>query len=134
MIGNKSYYKLLHPSTWSSFTWKSLWKPKVPTTVAVFLWTATLGKILTVNNLRRPILVIDWYWICKSTGETINHLLLNCPIKDFWVFFFVLFGILWVMPKGVEELLVSWQGRFGRSSNSVIWNKIPLCIMWCLWC
>ena len=70
----------------------SFWKPKVPTKVAVFLWTATLGKFLTIDNLRRSLLVIDWYWICKSTGETINHLLLNCPVKNFWVLYLFCLG------------------------------------------
>ena len=70
----------------------SFWKPKVPTKVAVFLWTATLGKFLTIDNLRRSLLVIDWYWICKSTGETINHLRLNCPVKNFWVLYLFCLG------------------------------------------
>ena len=43
----KSYYQVLHPSTRSLFPWKS-W---VPTKVAFFIWTATLGKILTTDIL-----------------------------------------------------------------------------------
>jgi hypothetical protein len=43
----KSYYKVLSSPIQSSFPWKSIWKVKVPPRVAFFVWTATLGKILT---------------------------------------------------------------------------------------
>jgi hypothetical protein len=38
----KSYYKVF---IYSCFSWKSIWKVKVPPRVAFFVWTATLGKI-----------------------------------------------------------------------------------------
>jgi len=49
----KSYYKVLLSPIQSSFLWKSIWKVKVPLRVAFFVWTATLGKILTLDNLER---------------------------------------------------------------------------------
>jgi hypothetical protein len=45
--------KVLSSSKQSSFMWKSIWKVKVPPRVAFFVWTATLGKILTLDNLRK---------------------------------------------------------------------------------
>ena len=47
----KSNYTLSHPSTQFNFLWNSVWKPKVQTKVDSFLWTAALGKILTIDNL-----------------------------------------------------------------------------------
>ena len=44
----------------------------------------------------------------------------------------MLFGVSWVMSWSVVELLACWQGRFGRSGNSVIWNAIPHLLIWCL--
>ncbi len=39
-----------------------------------FLWTAALGKILTIDNLRwRHIVVLDWYCMCKCDGESVDH-------------------------------------------------------------
>ena len=37
------------------------------------------------------------------------------------------------MPKSVVELLVCWQGQFGRHRNGHIWMIIPHCRMWCIW-
>jgi hypothetical protein len=40
----------------------------------VFVWTTTLGKILTLDNLRkRNIVVIKWCCMCKKSGEPIDH-------------------------------------------------------------
>ena len=38
----------------------------------------------------------------------------------------VLFGVQWVMPRKIIDLLACWQGRFGRHQHKVIW-------MWCIW-
>ena len=48
----RSYYKILHSTFHFSFPWRSLWKPKVPSKVSFFIWTSTLGRILTFDNLR----------------------------------------------------------------------------------
>ena len=46
-----------------------------------FVWTAALGKILTVDNLRlRHIVVLDWCCMCKGDGESVDHLLLHCLV------------------------------------------------------
>ena len=72
--------------------------------------------------------------MCKVDGETTDDLLLHCPVAlralEHGIFSF---GVHWVMPKGVVEILASWQGKFGRCSNVVIWSVIPYCLMWGIW-
>jgi hypothetical protein len=47
------------------------------------VWTATLGKILTLDNLRkRNIIVMKWCFMCKIYGESIDHLFLHCMVED----------------------------------------------------
>ena len=72
--------------------------------------------------------------MCKCNGESVDHLLLHYPIaSDLWSMILVLFGVSWVMPKFVVELLARWQGHFGRYRNGHIWMIIPHCLMWCIW-
>jgi hypothetical protein len=60
----KSYYKVSSIPIHSSFPWKSNWKVKVPPRVAFFMWMTTLGKILTLDNLRKMnIIVMEWYYV-----------------------------------------------------------------------
>ena len=64
--------------------------------------------------------------MCKCNGESVDHLLLNCPIAlDLWSMILVLFGLSWVMPKSVVELLACWQGCFGCHRNGHIWMVVP---------
>jgi hypothetical protein len=49
----KSFYKMLISQDGFSFPWKSIWRVKAPSRVAFFVWTAALGKILTMDNLRK---------------------------------------------------------------------------------
>lgn len=45
------------------------------------MWTVALGKILTLDNLRkRNIVVVEWYCMCKKSGESIDHLLIRCEV------------------------------------------------------
>ena len=72
--------------------------------------------------------------MCKRNGESVVHLFIQCPIAfDLWSMVFTLFGIHWVMPKTVVELLACWQGKFGRHQNYAIWIAVPHCLMWCIW-
>ena len=81
----------------------------MPSKINFFVWTAVLGRILTNDNLRKhQLIVIYWYCMCKRAGETINHLLLHCPIgRELCSMMCTLFWVSWVMPKDVVELLAS---------------------------
>jgi hypothetical protein len=131
----QSYYKEICSSRTGSFPGKSIWKSKVPPRIAFFTWPAALGTILTAENLRRcGIVLVSWCCMCKASGESVEHLLLHCPYaKEMWDMVFALFGIQWVMPRGVLALFECWQGNFGDHQNIVVWRAVPHCVMWCLW-
>ena len=62
-------------------------------------------------------------------------LLIHCPIAyALWNMIFKLFGVMWVMPEGVEDLLNNWNRRLGGPKSYTIQSKIPHCLMWHLWC
>uniref|UniRef100_A0A2N9IDI8 Reverse transcriptase zinc-binding domain-containing protein n=1 Tax=Fagus sylvatica TaxID=28930 RepID=A0A2N9IDI8_FAGSY len=125
-----SYYRVLSSRDDSSFPWKSIWKPKVPSRVAFFVWAASLGKILTADNLRnRNIILVSWCCLCKADGETVDHLLLHCSFsRELWNMILALFGVQWVMPCTVLDLLACWQGSFGKHRHVELWRgyKVPL--------
>ena len=129
------YYVLLQPYPKETFPWKCVWKAKIPPRVAFFIWTAALGKILTTENLRRRrVIILDWCCMCKASGESTNHLLLHCSVAwELWNMVFILFGIFWVMPKSVVDLLTCWNGLLGNSEAGKVWKMISHCLMWCLW-
>ena len=67
-------------------------------------------------------------------GESVDHILLHYSYAMvLWDIVFVMFGVQWVMPRRVVDLLACWQGKFGRLPNVVSSKVIPHCVMWCLW-
>ena len=63
------------------FPWKSIRKPIALTKVAFLLWAASMGKILTVENLsKRHIILMSWCCMCQGDRETVDCLILHCPI------------------------------------------------------
>jgi hypothetical protein len=70
--------------------------------------------------------------LCKSDGETIDHLLLHCKIaRELWYAIFSRFGLSWVMPSSLANLFACWW-MGGSSWSAIVWKIVPLCLMWCL--
>jgi hypothetical protein len=108
----RSYYHVLSIPVSSHFSWKSIRIVKALSRVGFFVWTTTLGKILTLDNLRkRNAIVVNLCCMCKKSREFIDHLLLHCEVaRELWSSLFNLFGVDCIMPRRVRELLVSWRG------------------------
>ena len=83
------------------------WKVKVPKRVAFFMWTTTHDQILTLNNFMlrgRPL--ANSCCLCRCNAESVDHLLLFCPIAHYlWMNMLRLFRIVWVMSGSVVDLL-----------------------------
>ena len=76
---------------------------------------------------------VDWCIMCCRCGETVDHLLLNCEKAHLlWSLVFKSFGISWVLPRMVPNMLCDWWNWLGKHSSN-IWNLVPLCLLWCLW-
>jgi hypothetical protein len=71
------------------------------------MWSAALGKILTLDNLRkRHVIVINRCCMCKKIEESMDHILQHCNVTSaLWNTLFSHFGMLWVMPRRVFDLL-----------------------------
>jgi len=130
----KNYFGSLTCSGGTWFSWKSVWRSQAPPRAAFFTWSAALGKILTLDNLRkRHIIIVDRCCLCKRDGESVDHILLHCDVASaLWNNIFSRFGISWVMPKSVLDLVACWW-KSGRSRSATTWKMVPICLFWCIW-
>ena len=93
------------------------------------MWTAVWDRILTGDNLRGRWDFVDWCIMCRSNGETVDHLLLHCgKANRLWSLVFRTFGFSWVLPRLVADTLFGWWNWPGKHSSS-IWNLAQLCLM-----
>ena len=130
----RSFYKSLLKALSVFFPWQCILSVKVPRRVSFFLWTATRGGILTIDNLvKKNLPLVNWCCPCQCEEETVDHLLLHCKfVNTLWSEVFYLFGVQWVMPKTVVSLLSTWWNWSGIHSSNV-WNMVPACLMWLTW-
>ena len=119
----RSYYNKLRDSSSIAFPWKVIWKVKAPRRVSFFVWCVAWNKILTRDNLRlRRLVFVDWCIMC-----------LHCEMAyRLWNFVFKSFGLSWVIPRSIPDLLFGWWNWLGKHSSQ-IWNLVSLCILWCIW-
>jgi len=72
--------------------------------------------------------------VCKKSGETLDHLLLHGDVvRELWIMIFQMFGLEWVMPRWVVDLLACLKSKVGRNDINIGWNAIPSFLMWCIW-
>lgn len=108
------------------------------TSSCFFTWTAALGKILNVNNLRKQnIVIIDWCCIYRNSEQTVQYFPLHCLVgRDFFFLWrkvgrdigslvIALFRVSWFMSKIVIQMLACWQGSFHHQRSMKIQKDFP---------
>jgi hypothetical protein len=71
-------------------------------------------------------------WGDREREETERFL--HCDVaRVVWSFFYGLFGVEWVMPRSVLDLLSAWGTLLGRGPVHRVWKQVPLCVLWGLW-
>ena len=86
------------------------------------MWRATHGQILTLDNLMlRGLPLANCCCMCCCNAESLDHLLLFCLIAhSLWMYMLRLFGIDWVMPGLVVDLLFCWYNWLGKHSFDIL--------------
>ena len=106
----RSYYNKLRKSPSIVFPCKGILRVKAPRRVSFFIWCVAWNKILTGDNLRlRGLVLVNWCIMCRHCGETVDHLLLHCEmVHRLWNFASITFGLSWVTPRLIPDLLFGW--------------------------
>ena len=110
----KKAYSLLVSPIVSVFPNSCIWVDKVPTKIAFFAWEATWGKMLTLDRLqKRGWQLPNCCFLCGCEEEIVNHILIHYTVaRMLWDIVLGLFGVQWVFPETVKEVLFSWRGPF----------------------
>jgi hypothetical protein len=64
--------------------------------------------------------------MCKNSGESIDHLFLHFMVAiELWRTILQMFGMEWVMPRSLKDMLGSWRGQKGNWTLIPIWRMAP---------
>lgn len=82
--------------------WGKLWKIKNPAKTRLFMWNVLNNKVPTWDILqKRNFSGPGWCTLCKSEGENIVHLFLNCNYIN----------KVWTVVSSLLDLHYSWSGQ-----------------------
>ena len=93
------------------FPCRLIWRASTPVKVAVFVWEASLGKMLTIDNLqKRGITLVNKCYMCKGESNSVDHLLVYCKVaRALWELAMNRLGICWAAPNYVSSHLLAWE-------------------------
>ncbi|XP_028061851.1 uncharacterized protein LOC114265286 [Camellia sinensis] len=117
------------------YPWKSVWVSGMPSKVAFFVWTVSLGRILTIDNLiRRGHILVNWCCLCGQAAESVDHLLIHCSVSScLWMLVVAMFGLVWVQLGSLFAVLQSWVGRRVGKRRQKAWILALHCLLWLIW-
>ena len=92
----KLFYKVLFGSNSIVFPHQLIWSNWVPTKMSFFAWEASWGKVLTLDQIKkRGRALANRCFLCGKDEETIDHLLLHCPVaRLLWDLLLAIFGCI----------------------------------------
>ena len=75
----KSLYNVLASRRVDQFPNSMIWSPCVPTKVSFFVYEASWGKVLTLDQLKkRGRILANRCFLCCEEEESIDHILIHC--------------------------------------------------------
>lgn len=97
-----------------------------------------MGRVKTAAYLLNiGIIQNDEQAVCRLSNsdiETLDHLLLQCfHVWTVWSNLLEWWGVQWVTPRSMVDLLVWWKNWNLKPAKKIIWDCIPLAIMWTIW-
>lgn len=127
-----SYYQVLNHSAISHCPADFIWKSKVPSKVAIFLWVLYHGKTPTLDLLQhRGTPLGNRCYLCSQDEESCNHIFLHCSFAfKVWDRSVYRSSKSWVLPSSTQALIWEWSqdSGDGLSRGKELWRWLPFSV------
>ena len=72
--------------------------------------------------------------LCKESEELVDHILIHfVKTRELWTFLLAFFGVTWLFPNSVRNLLLQWKVKGLPKKIRAVWRLAPICLFWCVW-
>lgn len=125
---NSAYTRLNHPDQQAQlWSWKSVWKVKLPSEVTYFVWLVVRDACLPQDNLkRRGMQLCSRCYLCGKEAESNCHLFIHCLVaRVLWNPFLSMKGLSWIKPRTRGQLPSCWNFSGGLIRQKKWWKIIP---------
>ena len=131
----KSYYKSLRAENSLFFPAKEIRGSYAPLRTCFFAWEAVWGKNLTIDMLMKRVWsMVNRCSLCKKNEKSVDHILIHCgKTRELWTLLLSSFGLVWVFPALVRNLLLEWKVKGLGKKRRTVWRLAPICPFWCIW-
>ena len=69
--------------------------------------------------------------MAAQNEEMVHHLFIHCNFsRNVWTTLFARFGISWVMPWSVEDLLQQWYFKCQFARGRILWKFLLYAFLW----
>ena len=109
----------------TSFPYHIISRTLAPVKVSFFVWKASHGKILTIDNLqRRGFTLANRCYMCKGDSESANHLLFHRKAaRALWEIAFNCLGVCGVAFDSIKNHVLEWEGVASDSDTNRTRNQ-----------
>ena len=86
------------------------------------------GKILIVDMLMKSgCPLVNRCILCKDSEESTDHILILCDRKrQLWTMLLTTFGLVWVFPASMRDLLLKWKFKGLGKKKRAVWRLAPI--------
>lgn len=131
----KSFYNFLNDGGLRCGWTPTILKGSCPAKINLFNWLARDNKILTLENLamrRCNQLHSITCVMCHADIESVDHLLIHCPVAShLWLFFGQLLGGCRA-PQSLKDLWGDWRKHL-KKPLIPFWDWLTRAIIWNIW-
>ncbi|XP_028114459.1 uncharacterized protein LOC114312434 [Camellia sinensis] len=115
-----------------------IWKNVSPHKVQFFGWLAWKWRVKSSSYLHKIGVLNAGSSVnctfCNGEVESGLHMLLLCPFSwRIWSKIIEWWGIQWATLRSVSSLLNWWRGWKVSKQLKLIWNVVPLAVLWSIW-
>ncbi|CAN1255260.1 hypothetical protein LINPERPRIM_LOCUS8923 [Linum perenne] len=116
------------------FPSRVIWQKRVPSKIQCFMWMVWHGRIASIDNQRRGMVLTNWCVLCERDLESVDHLFVHCSFAStVWSELSSKLFLNGPRNDKVRDWIGAWKGMNCISRYAVASKIILHGFLWFIW-